>query len=111
MTAFATHIEHLDGRVVVELRGEVDSTTASILQQDLRPLLYRYDADQITLDCAALDLMDAIGLAHLVQLSKTFPSGRIKLRNPSPALRALLEATNASAVFDVDIRSDAGALA
>ncbi|HYD08806.1 MAG TPA: STAS domain-containing protein [Acidimicrobiales bacterium] len=102
MTSFATQVEHLDGRAIVELRGELDITTVSTLRDALRTLTYRYDAPQVTIDCEALEFIDARGLGELVRVSKAFPSGRIRLHNPSRSFCVLLDVTATSDVFEVD---------
>lgn len=99
---FQVAVQHLDGAAAVRLVGELDSAVADQLEAGFRPLLHRYDAAQLVLDCGELAAVDDDALVLLLRILDRFgPSGRPALRSPSPALRELLLATGAAERFEL----------
>ena len=86
------------GAQVVTLSGELDSSNAASLQkqvasippQPTRPLIF---------DLTDLRFMDSAGIAVLIGAAAKASS--MSLRNPSPIIRRVLEATGLSSVFSI----------
>jgi anti-sigma B factor antagonist len=87
------------GTPVVILSGELDSSNAASLREQVasippqptRPLIF---------DLTDLRFMDSAGIAVLISAAANASS--VSLRNPSPIIRRVLEATGLSSVFPVE---------
>jgi anti-anti-sigma factor len=102
MSPLRVTVQHLDGVVAVRLAGELDEDAAGPLDAGLRPLLHRYEAGQVELDCADLRLVDLRGLRALLQVLDRFePVGRPCLQSPSRVLRASLHALDLEDRFEL----------
>jgi anti-anti-sigma factor len=86
------------GTQIVTLSGELDSSNvaqlearvASIAAEPLRPLVF---------DLTGLQFMDSAGIAVLIgAATKT----SVSLRNPSPVIRRVLQATGLSGVLAIE---------
>jgi anti-sigma B factor antagonist len=76
---------------VVDVRGEVDSATADVLQRHLEEVLSESDCN-LMLDVANVDFLDSTGLAVLITVHSMLGrrSGQLVLRRPSAnVMRAL----------------------
>jgi anti-anti-sigma factor len=94
-------IIHEDGGVTVALAGELDLEGAEALK-GFRVLASRYDADQLTLDCAALTFVDAAGLRVLLAALQAFErNASPRLVNVPRAVQRVLDVTGAAARFEV----------
>jgi anti-anti-sigma factor len=102
-------VAHLDGSVTVTLVGELDMGGTEWFREELRPLLPRYDSDQITLDCSRLAFIDGRGLDALAQLARSSGGdGRIALTGCSPLLRKLLAICGQEDLFRLEPTPTAG---
>ena len=98
-------ISHLDGCVRVALTGELDIATAGLLHEGLLPLTRRYDADQVTLDCAALTFVDVYGVGRLVDALRRFgDTGRAVVQDASPWLLQLLRLLEVDGLVRLDLQ-------
>jgi anti-sigma B factor antagonist len=87
------------GTLVVILSGELDSSNAASLQervasippQPVQPLIF---------DLTDLRFMDSAGIAVLIGAATKASS--VSLRNPSPIIRRVLEATGLTSVFSIE---------
>ena len=98
---------HVDGRTVVELKGELDMATAPGLAERLQRLTDG-GAGPVTLDVSGLEFCDSSGLAVLVEAQRR---GRargvtVALRSPSRALRRLLGVTHLEDLLERDGTAD-----
>ena len=101
---FDIRVVHLDGGVQVELVGELDILAGPFLKEQLRSLAYRYDADQIRIDCGRCTFIDMSTVGQLVHLSNRVAGpGLPALVAPSPMLLRMLELTGAIDRFVVTI--------
>jgi anti-sigma B factor antagonist len=66
---FSANVVHLDGSLVVALRGELDIATAPILRQTVGELLSPH-LKAVTLDLTELTFVDVVGLRALVQVKQ-----------------------------------------
>ena len=94
-------VTHGDGFVTARLQGEFDLSSGGIFDFRLRPLVHRYDASQIVLDCTGLNFIDSTGMWHLVRLAKAADHGRITLAGAAPFLRRLLSLMGTEELFHV----------
>jgi anti-anti-sigma factor len=87
------------GTQVVTLSGELDSSNAASLREQVasippqptRPLIF---------DLTDLRFMDSAGIAVLIGAEAK--AGSVSIRNPSPIIRRVLEATGLSGVFPIE---------
>ena len=84
-------VRHLDGSATVVLRGELDLTGVDLVRAEARPLLARYDAGQITLDCRGLSFIDGAGLTLLEGLADFITVTDAEIAD---AMRMLLRTTH-----------------
>jgi len=87
--------------IVVECHGRLSSSTAGILQGEVKPLLRQ--TSHLILDLTSLWQVDSMGLGTLIALYVSAKSAgcRLELINLSKKVRELLGMTNLLAVFGV----------
>jgi len=91
---------HLDpaGTQVVILAGELDSSNADSLQERVASIPPQ-PPRRLIFDLTHLRFMDSAGIAVLIGAAK---ASSVSLRNPSPIIRRVLEATGLSGVFSIE---------
>jgi anti-anti-sigma factor len=91
---------HLDptGAQVVVLAGELDSSNAATLQERVASIPSQ-PAQPLIFDLTGLRFMDSAGIAVLIGAAAKASS--MSLRNPSPIIRRVLEATGLSGVLSI----------
>jgi anti-anti-sigma factor len=92
---------HLDstGTQVVMLSGELDSSNADSLQEQVASIPPQ-PPRRLIFDLTGLLFMDSAGIAVLIGAAAKASS--VSLRNPSPIIRRVLEATGLSSVFSIE---------
>jgi anti-anti-sigma factor len=107
--AFAVEVLHMDGSVVVALRGELDVAGVPEVLEALAPLASQYRPDQVTIDCQHLTFLDAAGLAAIVRSLEGPRSTERKpvMRGVNRIVMTILRVTGAAALFDVEALGDA----
>jgi anti-anti-sigma factor len=92
---------HLDptGAQVVILAGELDSSNADSLQEQVA-LIPSQPPRRLIFDLTDLRFMDSAGIAVLI--NATAKASSVSLCNPSPIIRRVLEATGLSSVFAIE---------
>jgi anti-anti-sigma factor len=100
---FHIQVHHLDGSARVELQGEVDILAADDLRDALRGLTFRYDADQITIDCSRLSFIDLSAIGQLIALSNRLAGGRPALSGVPPFLARVLRITGVIDRFTLEL--------
>ena len=90
------------GAQVVTLAGELDSSNAATLQERVASIPPRLAAPLI-FDLTGLRFMDSAGIAVLIGAAAKASS--VSLRNPSPIIRRVLEATGLTGVFLIESRA------
>ena len=92
---------HLDpaGTQVVILSGELDSSNAASLQERVESIPPQ-PTRRLIFDLTDLRFMDSAGIAVLISAAANASS--VSLRNPSPIIRRVLEATGLSSVFPIE---------
>ncbi|HUB75788.1 MAG TPA: STAS domain-containing protein [Solirubrobacteraceae bacterium] len=87
-----------DGAAVLTLAGELDSASAAKLGAAARAAVTSGSA-RVVFELAGLRFMDSAGLAVLITTARD--AGHVELRDPSPIVRRLIEATGLTSVFEV----------
>jgi anti-anti-sigma factor len=110
---FEVGIVPLDGEVVVALRGDLDARASDVLDDVVRPMTGRYDAEQMTFDCTGVAAITAEGIDALVRIGK-IPrgSGRMRVWDPSGRIGTVFadrpETGELFELIDDDLQSAAG---
>jgi anti-anti-sigma factor len=93
---------HLDptGAHVVALSGELDSSNAATLKERVASIPPR-PAAPLIFDLSGLRFMDSAGIAVLI--GATANASSVSLRNPSPTIRRVLQATGLSNVLSIEL--------
>lgn len=95
MTPFAVRTIGPDAVAVV---GEIDASTADEFAAAVGGL-----GPDVTIDCGECDFIDSAGLSVLLSLRSrvTREGGAVRLVDPSPAVRRLIEVSGLDGVFVV----------
>jgi anti-anti-sigma factor len=101
MDLFTTKIRHVDGGALVSLHGELDVLGADEVRRELRNLVHRYDADQVTFDLSGLRFIDTSGVVALVEGIRSMDGGRPTMLHPQPLTLRTLELCGVLDRFDV----------
>lgn len=88
-----------DGVPTIKLSGEIDMANVDSLKRLIEPVVAR-SPKLVIFDLAALTFMDSSGIALLLQVSAK--THAVRLRDPSPLVRRMIEATGLSDVLVVD---------
>jgi anti-sigma B factor antagonist len=104
---FGVTVQHVEGRVVVLLAGELDLATAPRLRDHLA-LFSESGQNEITLDLADLDFIDSTGLSVLVMAYTRAQAsgGGMAIRNPPAAVMRIFEITGLASVFTIVTDAD-----
>jgi anti-anti-sigma factor len=88
----------------LELRGELDAHTASVLEHQLSPLLDGTNAGDVSIDLSALGFIDSSGLRLLVESHQRAEGVgcRLVLCRPSRAVVRLLEVSGLAELLVID---------
>jgi anti-anti-sigma factor len=87
------------GAPIVSVSGELDSSNAASLEDSLAQVVGDH-AEQLVLDLSALRFMDSAGVAVLVGVAANVD--RLRLREPSQAVRRVIELTGLSNVLPIE---------
>jgi anti-sigma B factor antagonist len=87
------------GTRVVILSGELDSSNAASLQEQVASIPPQ-PPPRMIFDLTDLRFMDSAGIAVLIGAAAKASS--VSLRAPSPIIRRVLEATGLSSVFSIE---------
>jgi anti-anti-sigma factor len=91
---FEVHDQPPDGKVVIDLRGEVDVYNAPRLREELNRQFLAGRTD-IVLDVHRLDFVDSTGLGVIIAAAKRAGDigGHVTLRAPTQAVQRILDLT------------------
>ncbi len=87
------------GAQVVVLSGELDSSNAASLHEHVASIPPQ-PPRRLIFDLTGLRFMDSAGIAVLINAKEQATS--VLLRNPSPIIRRVLEATGLLSVFSIE---------
>jgi anti-sigma B factor antagonist len=98
---FRVAVERAEGGVQVELRGELDVSTAPELQRHVEDLATGEGA--VWIDCSELTFADSSGLDTLIRLAKTLRAQdrRLVLSNVRPIVRRAMEVLRITELFEL----------
>ena len=104
-------IEHVDGRLVVEITGRLDTGTAPAFDAQMAPLLAEA-RPRILLDLTGVSYISSAGLRSILQLIKHAAAhgGRVGIFGAPPHIQEVIEISGFPALVDV-FADRAGALA
>jgi anti-sigma B factor antagonist len=104
---FAVDVQHVDGRSVVALTGELDLATAPELRERLG-VLSEQGQNEVTLDLTHLDFVDSTGLSVFVMAFNRAQAGggSLMIRNPSLPVMRIFEITGLTSVFTIAIEGE-----
>jgi len=88
-----------NGDTVLTLHGELDMSSAVGLRETVEGFVANHDS-RIIFDLGELAFMDSSGIAVLVYTANNV--GRVELRNASPIIKRIIEATGLSDFLQVD---------
>lgn len=88
-----------EGAPLLKLRGELDMLSAVNLRETVEGLV-DHQCDHLVVDLSELDFMDSSGIAVLIYAVNSIKA--IELRNASPIIRRIIEATGLSNVLRLD---------
>jgi anti-sigma B factor antagonist len=86
------------GTQIVTLRGELDSSNAISLEAAVTSIAAGHP-QRLIFDLTGLSFMDSAGIAILIN---TATKTSVSLRNPSPIIRRVLEATGLADVLPIE---------
>jgi anti-anti-sigma factor len=96
---FSTSV--VDGRLVLAVHGEIDLSNVAEFEAALVELIERADGHPLVVDAEGLEYVDSTGIKALMRAQRRYVTGpKIEVRNPSPAVRRVLELTVPD-MFDV----------
>lgn len=95
-----TTILEKDGKTIVSVKGELDTSTCNKFKEDVAPLAEK-EGIAVELDLSELDYISSRGLRVLISLQQdiTAKNGTMRIRNVSPSVREVLDVTGLSKSF------------
>ena len=98
-----TTIQEIDGKMVVSLRGELDTAAAVKVEQDLQ-VLYENEGKDVIFDCTELEYIASSGLRILLSiLKKAKASGsKVTLQNVNDDIKNVFRMTGFINLFEFE---------
>jgi anti-anti-sigma factor len=84
---------------IVRISGELDLSSVPGVEADIEPVLATAP-ERLVFDLSGVAFMDSSGIAMLLRAAKRV--ARIEVRDPSPAVQLIIEATGLAEVLHVD---------
>ncbi|AGL20804.1 STAS domain-containing protein [Actinoplanes sp. N902-109] len=99
--AFDCTIERQDDRLVVVPEGDIDVASAAAMRQVLQQIMDRREYHHIDVDMRAVTFLDSSGLGMFVAAHRAATARGVALRliEPGPVVRMVLEVTNLNEVL------------
>ena len=96
MTDFDCTIERHDGAVLVTPFGDVDQDTAPRLRAALTSTIEEHGAVRVDVELRHVTFMDSSGIGALLAGHRLAAraGGTLRVHNPTPAVRTVLDLTN-----------------
>ena len=106
---FDCTIEREGETIVVMPEGDVDVANAALLRQVLQQVVERRDCTKLDIDMSSVTFLDSSGLGMLVAAHRaaTAQGIALRLREPGPMVRMVLEVTNLHRVLAPDDTTEA----
>lgn len=98
-----TTVQEIDGRLVAQLSGELDTVAAAETEKAFQPL-FDSEGKEVVIDCTELEYIASSGLRILVNLLKVTQAkgGRLILKNVNDVIRDVFELTGLVSVFEFE---------
>jgi anti-anti-sigma factor len=91
------------GRLDVAITGDLDAACLDDLTPQL-PVVRRFHAGEIVVDCSAVTSIDMAGLDILLAISvEARPGGQVTLVNPTASVLELLPLAKANHIFAIQV--------
>ena len=99
---FKIDVEETGSAAVVRIRGSAGMTQAEQMRRQFEQLAAR-QVSLIVLDLSQMEFISSLGLGAIItgHLKSRHHNGRIRLVNPRPAVRKLLEMTRLTKLFPI----------
>jgi anti-sigma B factor antagonist len=94
-----TRVDAATGVPIVSVSGELDSSNAASLEAAVAPVAAAH-TERLVFDLSALRFMDSAGIAVLVGVAAKVKA--VQLREPSDAVRRVIELTGLTGVLPVE---------
>lgn len=96
MASFDFTIERKGDTMVVLPEGDLDVVNAAVLRKVLQEVLDRRDTAHLQVDMSSVTFLDSSGLGMLVAAKRAAEAqgATLRLREPGPVVRMVLEVTN-----------------
>ncbi|MDR3332577.1 MAG: STAS domain-containing protein [Synergistaceae bacterium] len=103
------NVSEEDGRVLVELRGRLDTNSSPELQRAADEILKDSKKTEMTIDFESVDFVSSAGLRVLLMLQKKLGAGQagqagqgtLTIKNLSGAVREVFDMTGFSSIFTI----------
>lgn len=101
--SFSVNVSRIDGRVLVEVGGELDVYSSPHLRSTLLDLIDGQGNMALVIDLAELEFIDSTGLGVLITAMRHSQAhgGEIVLRHPTRSTRRLLRVSGMEKVFTI----------
>ena len=98
-----TKIEEQEGKYIVYLEGEMDTTAALEAEKALQPL-YKTDGQDVVIECEKLEYIASSGLRILISILKGAKAGgsRVIMRNVNDDIKGVFKLTGFIDIFDFE---------
>jgi anti-anti-sigma factor len=88
---------------VLRLGGELDLATAPSIRRAVSSAVADETPERVVFDMAGVSFMDSSGLSALLEVAATTP---VTVRNPSNAVRRVIETTGLSGVLTLETQAE-----
>jgi anti-anti-sigma factor len=88
-----------NGVPTIRLSGEIDMSNVDAMRRTIEPVVARAP-EKVIFDLSTLSFMDSSGIALLLQASAK--SKAVRVRNPSPLVLRMIDATGLTEILVVD---------
>ena len=98
-----TAIEHLEDKIMVTLKGELDTAAATEVSEKLEPL-YSANGKDVVIDCTELEYISSSGLRILISILKGARNGgsRVVMKNLNDDIKDVFKLTGFINLFDME---------
>jgi anti-sigma B factor antagonist len=92
-----------NGRLVIALRGRIDTNNAAAVEKELLALLTQYPGQVPVLDAAELSYISSAGLRVLLSAHKTMmKQGQMKVTNASEIVKEVFDVTGFCDILNIE---------
>lgn len=98
-----TAIEQLEDKIMVTLKGELDTAAATEVSEKLEPL-YSANGKDVVIDCTELEYISSSGLRILISILKGAKNGgsKVVMKNLNDDIKDVFKLTGFINLFDME---------